>query len=148
MGTRAQFFIGNPENVETRVWLGCVAWDGYPDGDLEPLRACQSEQEFRDAIAKVAATRNDFCDPTKNGFPFPWVDDLFLTDVTYAWINDATMITCYHRGWIKMTDYLDDERARELYHAQPKQLPYNTPSPSKTWDRSGPDSIMLLSVPR
>jgi hypothetical protein len=33
MGTRAQFFVGNPQDLEHREFLGTVAWDGRPNGD-------------------------------------------------------------------------------------------------------------------
>lgn len=149
MGTRAQFFVGNPEDVENRRWLGTTAWDGYPDGWIAPLAKVMSEEGFVNAVKDLAGSRDDFCDPAKHGFPFPWTDDLFLTDYTYAWFDGRVMMTCYHRGWVELRAYLNgDDASRGAYHNDVEQLSRNVPAPTSTWDRSGPDSIVILRTSR
>lgn len=146
MGTRAQFFIGNPQDLEGRVWLGCVAWDGYPDGDIgDALKECASEAQFREAIATIAERRDDFCDPATRSFPFPWKDDLYLTDCTYAWFDGAVQFTYFHRGFVELADYLANKSTREAYDEGPEMLPGNVAAPTSDKPR-GPDSIMILSV--
>jgi hypothetical protein len=147
MGTRAQFFVGDPRDVNGREWLGCVAWDGYPDGDCgEALKTAATEAEFRAGIASLAAKRDDFCDPATRSFPFPWRNDVFLTDCTYAWFDGAVRYTSFHRGFVSLAAYLgfsDDEA--EAYHSQPEQLTRDVAAPI-TGGPPGPDSIMILTA--
>lgn len=144
MGTRAQFFINDPQNLETRKWLGCVAWDGHAE-NFGQLAGCTTEEEFTQALAAIAAGRDDFCDPAKHGFPFPWTKNLFLTDCTYAMIDGRVMYTYFHRGWVPLTEYLADEKSAEAYSERPDTLPETVPAPTATWDRTGPDSIMIFT---
>lgn len=145
MGTRAQFFIGNPEDVETRQWLGCVAWDGYPDGDIgRLLSGCGSPAVFVDGVNAIKASRRDFCDPAKHDFPFPWKDDLFLTDFTYAFIDGRVKVTCFHHGWRDLSQVLGDTEAE--HWSDENELPGNVQAPSKTGKPDGPDSIIVLSI--
>lgn len=147
MGTRAQFFVGDPEKLTERKWLGCVAWDGYPDS-FPGLAPCKTEEEFTAAVRAIALTRDDFCDPAKHGFPFPWTKNLFLTDYTYALIGSHVLMTRFDRGWISLTDYLRDAKTRNSYDAGDlDSLPDNVPAPTEKWDRSAPDSIMIISRP-
>lgn len=146
MGTRAQFFIGNPQDVESRQWLGCVAWDGFPD-EFKPLAECKTTEEFRAAVTRLVETRDDFCNPATHGFPFPWVKDLFLTDYTYAFFDGRVQLTAYHRGWIDMIKFLNFSKdEHEDYGNGTDELPRDTPSPSEVWDRGAPDSIMVISA--
>lgn len=147
MGTRAQFFIGNPSDLETRIWLGAVAWDGYPDGDIgDAFKGVTSVHEFREAIDKIALQRNDYCDPDKRSFPFPWKDDLYLTDCTYAWFEDAVQFTYFHSGFMPLEEYLGltDEQREEIDDRE-DQLPDNVPAPTSALP-PGPDSIMIFTA--
>lgn len=147
MGTRAQFFLGDPRDLEKRKWLGTVAWDGYPNGDIgEALGDATTEKEFLIGVKMIQDDRNDFCDPEKNGFPFPWTENLFLTDCTYAWFDGKVQFTYFNRGFISLQEYLSSEDVQEKYHDHPKQLSDNVPAPGGKWDRSGPVSIMIVSV--
>ena len=142
MGTRAAFFVGNPQDTETRKWLGCIAYDGYPDQGIgETFSKVADETGFVAAVEKLK-DRDDFCDPKKHGWPFPWADDLFLTDYVYAWFDGRVMLTSFYCGWISLADYMDPAK-EDAYHLQAESLPHDTPAPT-AWDRSGPDSIMIL----
>jgi hypothetical protein len=142
MGTRAQFFIGDPQDVEGREWLGCVAWDGYPDGDVgDTLKEVTTVEQFRQAITGLMYARDDFCDPATNSFPFPWKDDLFLTDCTYAWYDNAVQFTYFHRGFMPLKEYLALPDDHEDEH--PDKLLSNVPAPT-SGKPPGPDSIMIL----
>lgn len=147
MGTRAQFFVGHPSDLKNRAWLGTIAFDGYPDGDCGVLVDATSEDEFRAAVVKLASERDDFCDPAKRSFPFPWKNDLYLTDCTYAWFDDAVQYTSYDRGFIPLATFLNDETAREAYYEQAAALPGDVMAPSDADGKpAGPDSIMILRV--
>lgn len=140
MGTRAQFFIGDPRDVVNRKWLGTLAWDGYPEGDCKVLAKCKTESAFRLAVAKLARKRDDFCDPQTNSFPFPWNDDLFLTDCTYAFFDKAVQYASYHNGFVPASEWGGDPDTWP-------ELPHNTPAPIGDGP-PGPDSIMILRVKR
>lgn len=145
MGTRAQFFVGDPRDLENREWLGTIAWDGYPDGDCAALAKASSEVGFRALVKHLKDTRRDFCDPAKNDFPFPWKDDLFLTDCTYALFDGAVQYSSFHTGFIPLAEFLAaDEEAREAYFERPDSLPEDVPAPSSQDKPPGPDSIMVL----
>lgn len=148
MGTRAQFFIGNPEAVESREWLGCVAYDGYVGGDCgEFLSGAKTPESFRAAVKRLAAERDDFTDPEKNSFPFPWANDLFLTDYTYAFFDGRVQVTCFHSGWRDLPETFDPEIAGDgLWEdLAANELPSNVKAPTGSGPK-GPDSIMLLKL--
>ena len=139
MGTRASFWLGDPRDLEHREWLGCVAWDGYDWRDDEDWATFTTEQQFRDAVDIVEKQRDDFADPARGGWPFPWTDDIFLTDYTYAFFDGAVHYTRYYSPFTKIgekraDDGTDDPTMRSV------------PSPSAKWDRSQPDSIMIFSA--
>lgn len=141
MGTRAQFFINDPRDTDNRQWLGCVAWDGYPEGDIgEALATVKTEAEFINAVRSIAKDRDDFCDPAHHGFPFPWSCDLLLTDFTYAWFDEGVQVACYHTGFVTLADVLTED----FEYPEEDTLPNDTPAPAQ-WDRSAPDSILVIS---
>ena len=148
MGTRAQFFIGNPSDIENRVYLGTVAWDGYPDGDIgKILKGVTTEESFRNVIKKgIAEEREDYADPETTNFPFPWKDDLYLTDCTYAFFDGVVQFTYYHTGFVPLDKYLaftDDEIS--AYSEQEDTLPRDIEAP-RSDKPAGPDSIMIITM--
>jgi hypothetical protein len=147
MGTRAQFFIGHPSDLENRKYLGTVAWDGYPDGDCgKALANAQDEAGFLAGVQVLKAKRDDFADPAICSFPFPWRDDLYLTDCTYAWFDGATQFTFFHKGFVPLRDYLVyTDQQHELYHEEDDKLPSNVTAPVSD-KPAGPDSIMIISI--
>lgn len=141
MGTRAAFWIGNPVDLGTREWLGCVAWDGYPS-EFAQLAEITTAPEFRAAIDATATIRSDFADPTKGGWPFPWNDDIFLTDYTYALIDGIVQCACFHSEFRPL--------AFELANPESESPPddpthHNVPALAD-YDRSQPDSIMIFHI--
>ena len=70
MGTRAAFWVGDPRNLDNREWLGCIAWDGYPNGHPRPLLSAKTEEEFREGVKHIAVNTKSFATPEK-GWPFP-----------------------------------------------------------------------------
>lgn len=148
MGTRAAFFIGDPRDLENREWLGCIAWDGYPDGDCSVLADAKTPEEFRGLVANIASERDDFAYPDKGGFPFPWTDDLFLTDCVYGFFDGAAHVEVNDNWrtvkWMLETDADEIDRWRENTPADPS---FNdVPAPGGEWDTSQPDSIMILTA--
>lgn len=148
MGTRAQFFIGNPSNVDNRQWLGCVAWDGYPDGDCgKALVGVSSPEEFIAAVEGLAAKRDDFTDPMRHSFPFPWRNDLYLTDFTYAFFDGRVQVTPFHGGWRDLTADLIAGDIDPWGEDATDELPSDVLAPSEDGPK-GPDSIMIIGVPK
>lgn len=141
MGTRAAFWMGDPTNLERREWLGCIAWDGYPSA-FEELAAC-NEAGFRAAVMRMAVNRDDFATPTR-GWPFPWADDVFLTDYTYAFFDGAVQVCCFHRPFMPMAAYLTrDEETEDETTDDPRHA--KVPAPA-LYDPTQPDSIMIVSI--
>ena len=146
MGTRASFFVGDPRDIEAREWLGCIAWDGYPSG-LPQLEGLQSEEEFRGAVRNVKKDRNDFADPANGGWPFPWADDIFLTDYTYAWMDGRLQGSYFHFGledWEELKEELKEKKDKSRYEDSDSSL-QNIPAPM-SYDRGQPDSIMVITT--
>ena len=139
MGTRAAFWIGDPRDLENREWLGCVAWDGYEWENDTGWAAIRTEQGFRIAVEAVKSERDDFADPANGGWPFPWTDDIFLTDYTYAFFDGAVHYTTFYAPFMKIGEGVADD-----CDGDDKSL-RNVPGPSKEWDRSQPDSIMIIT---
>lgn len=140
MGTRAAFWAGDPRNLKARRWLGCIAWDGYPEG-LPELADVTTEEAFLAAVESYKEKRDDFADPAKGGWPFPWADDIFLTDYTYAWIEGRLVVASYHTGFVQW----EEATAEDFEWPGKDCLPSNVPAASG-WDRGQPDSIMLIST--
>jgi|SRR6185503_17863419 len=146
MGTRGQFFIGNPQDIENREWLGCIAWDAHAGGSkCENIAKSTTADEFRTAVAEMGAEEDDFTDPKLNSFPFPWPDDVFLTDVTYAFFDGSVQVTCFHAGWRPAASFLDG--GTDPYGEDaPDELPSDVPAPTGAGPK-GPDSILIISAP-
>ncbi|MGI9306579.1 MAG: hypothetical protein ACR2P5_04665 [Gammaproteobacteria bacterium] len=150
MGTRASFWIGDPRDLDNRRWLGCIAWDGYPDGDCSKLSKCKSAPEFERAVGLLAKERDDFANP-EGGWPFPWDDDIFLTDYTYAFFDGHPRSTRFHCPFMPMRDEVknlryfdaDENELENAPLAQDDPSMANVPAPGK-YDRSQPDSIMII----
>lgn len=144
MGTRAAFWIGDPRDLENREWLGCIAWDGHPGNFAQDFLPVHTEGRFRMIIEKISKERNDFSSPDK-GWPFPWEDNIFLTDYTYAFFDGKLHVSCYFSGFITFEYFLTTEdpfpEDRKDDHTC-----YNVPS-GKKYDQSQPDSIMIFRAP-
>lgn len=136
MGTRAAFWLGDPVDLEHRKWLGCVAWDGYKWIDSKSWAKIKTEKGFLSAIANIKRTRDDFADPKNGGFPFPWTDDIFLTDVTYAFFDSKVHACWFHHPFFEVGN---EQRFEE---DDPTHI--NVPINSE-WDINQPDSIMIIT---
>lgn len=128
MGTRADFYVGHGEKME---WLGSIAWDGYPrgvaaKGDVcakpeelggHPVFAAKIEKEYREAVEKLLASRDDAILP-KDGWPWPWKDSC-LTDYSYSFFHGKTWASIFGRRWYDPVNDGVDERSeeeQEIYH--------------------------------
>jgi len=143
MGTRAAFWIGDPRDYNNREWLGCKAWDGYPENeDFEDLLKAKTVEDFRKAVGVISSLSDDFANPDK-GWPYPWDDNIFLTDYTYAFFNGQTQVTCFHRGFVPVKQLSEDG----FEFPDEDNLPDNIQSEDK-YDSSQPDSIMIMQIPK
>lgn len=93
MGTRADFYIGRNRNA---VWLGSIAWDGYPNGIPKELLAASTDDEFKAQVAALA-NRDDFTAP-EMGWPWPW-NDSNTTDFAYAIDDGKVYASCFGKPW-------------------------------------------------
>lgn len=139
MGTRAAFWIGNPTNLENRQWLGCIAFDGYAHG-VPGLQEIKSEPEFRGFVLALKS-RSDFSHPGK-GWPFPWDDDIFVTDYNYAFFDVAVNVAIFHCGWMSW-----DQAFSGDYDDKRDKLPKMVAAPEK-YNSEQPDSIMIITNKR
>lgn len=145
MGTRSQFFIGDPSTIGNQ-WLGCAAYDGGPCQKVgQSLKKVIDEESFRSAVRKMAKELHHFTDPADHDYPFPWICDVFLTDATYAWIDGRLMFTPFHRGWIHLEEYFNhcnDEHFAWIDDQD--ELPYNISAPTGRWDRTANDGFLII----
>lgn len=114
MDDRADFYVGRGADAE---WLGSVTWNGYPKGlafesegvELPVLDSpdvtvstfrslggtktltATTEAAFREGVAELAASRDDFTRP-RDGWPWLWPSSA-LTDYTYAF-DDGAVYAC------------------------------------------------------
>ena len=110
MGTRADLWVGRGKKAE---WLGSIAWDGYPDGNPEPLAKAKTEAEFRNIAADIINGERGGGTTPDEGWPWPW-EDSSGTDFAYAW-DDGVWVCCFGWGWRSMADCLAvDETETDL----------------------------------
>ena len=142
MGTRAAFWVGDPVNLDNREWLGCIAWDGHPE-NFQELSALTTEGDFRAAVLSISAGRRDFASPQAGGWPFPWADDVFLTDVTYAFFDGAVYVCWFHQPFQTLMAYLTQDADREEDESTDDPRHIKVPAPA-AYDTRQPDSIMVI----
>ncbi len=140
MGTRAAFWIGDPRDIESREWLGCKAFDGHPEGFAD-LSNVVTEKAYRNVIAEIAAA-DDWASPV-GGWPYPWADDVFVTDFTYAFFGSRVMVSCFKCGFVPLPDALKENH--KWPDADDPSL--ENVSSGHAYDRTQPDSIMVISIP-
>lgn len=139
MGTRASFWINDPRNLEERIWLGCKAHNGHPENFKEFKKILNSVNMVK-AVNKIKnLDSNDFADPVNGGWPFPWDDDIFLTDYTYAFFNNAVYVSSFHYGFIKFIDYFKIEKIKNKEDSSLIGIPA-----SIKYDPKQPDSILYI----
>lgn len=92
MGTRADFYVGEGVNAE---WVGSVAYDGYEwrEKPEMPLLASHTEEQFRSAVTRILADRDDATVP-EQGWPWPW-EDSRTTDFAYCFVGDHVDVYCF-----------------------------------------------------
>ena len=138
MGTRGSFWVGDPRKPDAE-WLGCIAWDAHASNFPE-MATIDSEEGWR-AFVGTLSDRKDFADPKRGGWPFPWADDIFLTDQTYAFIDGRVMGATFYTGLVPVADL--STRAYQCRNDDPAYA--NIPFPGGGGhDRSQPDSIMIF----
>lgn len=137
MGTRAAFWIGDPRQLDSREWLGCKAWGGFPDNKtFKSMLAAKTADEFRAAVEPLTDAKPD------KGWPYPWADHVFLTDFTYAFIDGGVMVSCFSHGLITAEKALGEDPWPDSDDPSLQ----NIPAP-KAYDPTQPDSIMFISIP-
>jgi hypothetical protein len=105
MGTRADFYRGGI-NPETMIWLGSIAWDGYPDGIDEVVLKATTETEYAEAALAFMEPRSDYTHP-EQGWPWPW-EDSNTTDYAYTFADGRVVANCFGHGWFTATDAMPE----------------------------------------
>jgi len=98
MGTRASFWIGDPRDLETRKWLGCIHADGFVETQVRkglPTGECGAER-FESWVISAHSRCRIFTSPEEGVWPYSWDHDIFLTDRTYFWKDDRIYVVCFH----------------------------------------------------
>ncbi len=148
MGTRAAFFVGNPCDLENREFIGAFHWDGYPHAIFDDIGGHTDEASFREALTKHVDTRDDWS-PADSGFPYPWKDDLFLTDYVYAFFDGALRFTGGYTPWMEISERgLEDEEAYyEAHENEHEKLPEfeNVAAPGE-WNGSMGGTIVIAAA--
>ena len=80
MGTRADFYIGNPE--QNPEWIGSIAYDGYPCGVPGHLLISVNQEVYRELFRRFCDGRDDVTLP-EQGWPWPWKNSQ-TTDYAYC----------------------------------------------------------------
>jgi hypothetical protein len=142
MGTRADFYVGRGEGA---TWLGSIAYDGYPEGDVAELLGIKDEHAWKVAVHRLLVSREDGT-TTDLGWPWPW-DDSNTTDFSYTW-DDGVWVTCFGYGWKSAREVVEaaasDEGTNDLWDEKEKTcvFPNMKDRQNVAWDkRSG---IMLF----
>lgn len=91
MGTRADFYVGKGAEAE---WIGSIGWDGYRGGIDDAVLTAHSEKEYRAAVAKFFADRDDVTLPDQ-GWPWPW-DDSGTSDCSYWFFGGRCWDACWY----------------------------------------------------
>lgn len=108
MGTRADFYARNPDKPEEElVWLGSIAWDGFPDDEeIEAIAKIKSLDEYVEAVQELVTEREDGTLP-EQGYPWPW-EDSRLTDYTYYHDGDHVLVSSFGSKFFLATNPPDD----------------------------------------
>lgn len=104
MGTRADFYIRRGRVLRQVDWIGAIAWDGYPEGVPNKILEAETEEDFLKAVQDMKKDRDDFVDPEKDGWPWPW-ENSYLTDYVYVF-NTKTKKVKY-KSFDKVTKFPD-----------------------------------------
>lgn len=109
MGTRADFYLGKNEKA---VWLGSIAWDGYPEGIRPGVLAAGDEKTYLDELAEFFKERDDLTLP-EHGWPWPW-EDSFTTDFGYSFFDGKVWAGC-RDGWFNPQEEPNEEGEYSKY---------------------------------
>lgn len=106
MGTRADYYFGDPNKPSELTWVGSTAWDGYPEGKPDALIEAKTIEEYRAELARIAG-EDDWSDHG-TGWPWPW-ETSNTTDFAYTFWKGMVWIACFGRGWISAQEYANQD---------------------------------------
>lgn len=146
MGTRADFYVGRGESA---VWLGSVAYDGYPNGFKRwpDLFNAKAQEDWTERVREMLSEKRDASTPA-HGWPWPW-EDSNTTDYAYAFEDGVVYGNRFGHGWWPVLDGEAHQQSGDCEEDckgphQPDAKP--TPFPKMSTDTAtmGPRSGMLL----
>lgn len=94
MGTRADYYIHKNDHL---VWIGSIAWDGYPEGIDGEVLGAKTESEYLKTIKAFFDGRDDVTLPAQ-GWPWPW-DNSGTTDYAYAFVDGRVVASRFGGVW-------------------------------------------------
>jgi hypothetical protein len=107
MGTRADFY--EKKKGAELVWLGSIAFDGYPDGiDPKVLKAKHSHGYKRCLKKFFEDDREDVTLP-EQGWPWPW-DTSEITDCAYCFNGKRVVAYSKDGNWCRPVEWDEDEK--------------------------------------
>ena len=95
MGTRADFYVGRGTGA---MWLGSIAWDGYPKGIDSSVLAATTQGEFVQALSEFFKHRDDVSLANHDGWPWPW-ENSHTTDFAYAFDGGSVWVSMFGSAW-------------------------------------------------
>jgi hypothetical protein len=94
MGTRADFYVGRGVDA---IWLGSIAWDGYPDGITDDVLKASTSVEYLARLSTFWRGRDDVTLP-EMGWPWPW-ETSHTTDYAYAFDDGKVWVSNFGEPW-------------------------------------------------
>lgn len=146
MGTRADFYVGRGADA---VWLGSVAYDGYPDGFRRwpDLFKAEVQEDWTERVRAMLKERRDATTPD-HGWPWPW-EDSNTTDYAYAFDGGVIYGNRFGHGWWPVAGGEAHEAGRYCEADckgphQPDQKPTAFPQMDTSTMTMGPRSGLLV----
>jgi hypothetical protein len=101
MGTRADFYIETKKGLE---FLGSIGWDGYPSGIDVSVLFSDTGKEYKAAVTKFLAGREDASLPKRDGWVWPW-ENSNTTDYAYVFSKGKVLCSNFGSGLFNALEY-------------------------------------------
>lgn len=143
MGTRADFYI-KQEQEPKMLWLGSIAWDGYPEGiDKDVLLATSPDEYVNEVRRFLAAHKGTLPD---RGWPWPW-DNSKTTDYSYVFVDNKVMGSSWGNSFFDPLVKQEDNDDETQEQGESIDWPDMTDVKNVRWDMEG-SGLIILSTPK
>lgn len=121
MGTRADFYVGlNPKISD---WIGSIAYDGYPYGDMkgskvltlnmEEILLLENLARYKGQVKQMIKKRKDGTS-VKMGWPWPW-ENSHTTDYSYTFHDNQVFVSNWGCEWMTVKDFLNTKKRHKFF---------------------------------